>query len=67
LRETNRNTWSVVSATEWAASARRALDPDSSPANSLATARVKLAATAMRTVFLLSDAMDEDDARSVLV
>ena len=50
----SRKTWLRVSATECAASASIELDPLISPAASLATAIARLAASATRTVRLLS-------------
>src|SRR6266545_4079074 len=52
--ETSRNTWFMVSATEWAASASIAGERPIRPAAALATAMAKLAAIAARIVFLLS-------------
>src|SRR5438034_809372 len=57
LMESSRNPWSVVSATECAASASSAADPPSTPAIPLATASVRFAPAATSTVFLLSDAL----------
>src|SRR5919197_4595540 len=55
--ETSRNTWFMVSAREWAASASIAVEPPISPAASLAAAIDRLAANATQMVRRLSDAI----------
>src|SRR6266540_1676100 len=52
--DTSRNTWFMVSATEWAASASIAAEWPISPAAALAMAMARLAARAARTVLRLS-------------
>src|SRR6201995_4330845 len=48
--ETSRNPWLVVSATEWAASASSAADPETRPPTSFVIVTTALAASAISTV-----------------